>query len=421
MKKNLTKIINLVLVFVMVLTNISVMTTAAYAAGYVTYETVTEAEVLERLDYIINNVYPCHTKYGKRFDGGSTCYGFGKDVIYRLFGAYTSYRYRSFTYSGVSTSGMDIIASCTTFTFANVENLLSNAKPGDVLQFDSPKQHTMIIKSVNSNSVTVYHSNWDNKDTVRIDTFSFDYFINRNSNKLSLLRSNNYNTFGTNVNRVALYETAKVTAKTGLTIRKNPDINSARSGYLFYNQTVNVCNFEVTDNSGYKWRRLLDGKGWVCSNYLKITGGQSFVSGDYKIQCSNGKFLTYTNKPANDTNIVLYDDLYKTSISNQQIWNFKPLYYYSDSGVIVYQITPAVNSKYSLDCDATNNELLHLWQSLNIEAQQWIVEVCPDGSIKLLNNATRYALTASANHNNSEVITYTVNNSNGQKFYLVSP
>lgn len=132
----------------------------------------------------------------------------------------------------------------------------------------------------------------------------------------------------------------------------------------------------------------MDGRGWVCESYLRITGGQSIVSGIYKIQNANGKFLSYTSTPTNDVNIVMYDDLSDTELADLQLWNFQPITAFSDSGAIVYRITPVLNSNYSLDCDSGNNELLHLWKNLDIGAQQWIVEIRSDGSMRILNNAT---------------------------------
>ena len=174
-------------------------------------------------------------------------------------------------------------------------------------------------------------------------------------------------------NRVNLYETATVTAKTTLTIRKQPNINSASVGYLNSGAIVNVTHYPITDSSGYTWRLLLDGRGWVCWDYLKVTHGQSMISGNYRIQSANGKFLSYTDTPQNDVNIVMYEDLSGTELANNQIWEFTPLFYYNDSGAIAYRITPVLNSNYSLDCDPGNNELLHLWQNYDINAQYWMI------------------------------------------------
>ncbi len=423
MKKTLKKILNLAMAIVILVSSFATFSVISSAASYTTFSKVTEAEVIQRLDNIINNVYRPNTCYGRSFDGGNTCYGFGKEVVYRIFGAYNSGRYRSFYYSGYSTSGMNTVDFCTNFSYSNVQNLLSNAKIGDVLQFNSPKQHTMIIKSINDGSVTVYHSNWDNKDTVRLDTFSFGYFSGRNSSKLSLLRSDNYEISDSNFKRINLYETATVTANSGLTIRKSPDINSAKVGTLAKNTTVNVSNYPITDSSGYTWRNLLNGQGWVCSNYLKITGGNCIISGTYRIQCANGKFLSYCSIPQNDVNVVSYEDLSGTEIEQIQLWQITPLFYYSDSGAVVYRISPILNTKYSLDCDVNNRRALHLWQNYDIGAQQWIFEVYADGGIKLINNATRYALEIENgnNNNNAEIVTNSVANSSRQKFYIVEP
>lgn len=423
MTKSKFKKLCCVVMAIVCLVSSTVIAVPVSAANYTVYDRVTEAEVSERLNYVINNVYPQNTRYGKYFDGGSTCYGFGKDVVYRIFGAYTTNRYRSFTYAGVSTSGMNLIDSCTSFSYENVQRLLSNAKVGDVLQFEDPKQHTMVIYSVNADSVTVYHSNWDGRDTVRLDTFGFGHFSGRNSRKLSLLRSNNYDTTGLSPNKINLYETASVTAKSSLTIRSQPDINSSVVGSLSSGAIVNVCNYPIYDASGYCWRKLVDGRGWVCASYLNIMSGISMASGNYRIQNANGKYLTQQTYPANGVNVLMHEDVTGQYIPECQIWNFQPLFYYTDSGAIAYRITPVLDSNYSLDSDLSNNEVLQLWQNYDTDAQYWIVEVRTDGSLRFLNNSTRLALDIynASNENFADVITYPSHDGNNQKFYLVNP
>lgn len=158
--------------------------------GAMTSSAVSAATVKTKLDSFISS-YPSGSRWTGTFDGGSQCYGFGKMVIYNIFGKNSSGGYRSWTYAGVSTSGMKVIGSTTSFSEANVKNLLSKARCGDVLQFDYTKQHTMIVYSVDSNGVTIYDCNWDNNCGISKRYCNFGVWSERNSNKLTLLRSDN--------------------------------------------------------------------------------------------------------------------------------------------------------------------------------------------------------------------------------------
>ena len=89
---------------------------------------------------------------------------------------------------------MKTLGSITSYSATNVKNLLNGAKCGDVLQFNTTKQHSMIIYSVDSSGVTVYDCNWDNNCGIRKAHVGFGTWSGRNSSKLTLLRSDNYPT-----------------------------------------------------------------------------------------------------------------------------------------------------------------------------------------------------------------------------------
>ena len=149
--------------------------------------------VQNKLDSFISS-YPSGGRWTGSFDGGKQCYGFAKLVVYNLFGKNSSGGYRSWSYAGVSTSGMKTLGSITSYSATNVKNLLNGAKCGDVLQFNTTKQHSMIIYSVDSSGVTVYDCNWDNNCGIRKAHVGFGAWSGRNSSKLTLLRSDNYPT-----------------------------------------------------------------------------------------------------------------------------------------------------------------------------------------------------------------------------------
>lgn len=78
------------------------------------------------------------------------------------------------------------------YTFDNVKSLLSSAKPGDVLQLDATNQHSMVIYSVNSSSMTVFDCDSDYHNSVYLHDESYSFGSSRNSAHMALLRSKNY-------------------------------------------------------------------------------------------------------------------------------------------------------------------------------------------------------------------------------------
>ncbi len=157
--------------------------------------------VKAKLDAFMQS-YPNGSRWTGSFDGGIQCYGFAKLVVYNIFGASTvsGKTYRSWTYAGVSTSGMTVVSSITSFSSSNVQNLLAKAKCGDVLQFNTASQHSMIVYSVESDGVWIYDCNWDGNCGIRLKKCSFGSWSGRNSNKLTLLRSDNYSTISGTLN-----------------------------------------------------------------------------------------------------------------------------------------------------------------------------------------------------------------------------
>lgn len=154
--------------------------------------------VKSKLDSVISS-YPSGTRWTGSFDGGSQCYGFAKMVTYKVFGTYNG-RYRSWLYNGTSTSGMNTVASITNFSYDNVKNLLSKAKCGDILQFDTINSntnsgmHSMVVYSVSSESFKVYDCNSDENCGVKLRNCNYGQWTYRSSRKLTLLHSDNYST-----------------------------------------------------------------------------------------------------------------------------------------------------------------------------------------------------------------------------------
>lgn len=190
MKKRIT---SMLLCLCMVLAMIPAMAVQASAAA--------GDGIKQKLDAFIQDQYPEGAKFeDSGFYSSYQCYGFAKKVVYYLFGPSTvpGKSIRSWTYAGVSSSGMVKLGQLKkgNYTETNLKQMLSQARPGDVLQFDVGQyyvQHSMVIYSIGSDSFTVYDANGSSDyNVVHLRTISYDTWKNRDNASLTLLRSDNY-------------------------------------------------------------------------------------------------------------------------------------------------------------------------------------------------------------------------------------
>ena len=174
---------------------------------------VTSTGVQTKLAAVLSQ-YPDGSTWTSSFDNSYQCYGFAGLVIYNVFGKSTvsGKTYRWWTYAGESTSGMVLVDQVTTTTEANVQAMLANARPGDVLQFDkgaSGHQHSMIIYDIVRSGAAVtgakiYECNWygtSGSCQVTLKTLTNKQIADRQTRsdgttrgKLSLLTSDNWET-----------------------------------------------------------------------------------------------------------------------------------------------------------------------------------------------------------------------------------
>jgi len=178
--KILKKVLSIVLVAVVLIGIVPIMPVEVEAAS----------GVKAKLDKFMSS-YPNGSRWTDSFQGSIQCHGFARFAIYNVFGTHNG-SYRTWNYSGTSATGMNVIGSTTSFSSSNVKNLLSNAKCGDILQFNTTKQHTMIVYAVDSDGVWIYDCNWDNNCGISLRKSSFGAWSSRNSTKLTLMRASNY-------------------------------------------------------------------------------------------------------------------------------------------------------------------------------------------------------------------------------------
>lgn len=128
------------------------------------------------------------------FAGASQCMGFGREVFYRMYNQQARWNYDGSPKSASDGKMYSIKASSTSYSANSIKNVISKAKPGDVLQMNKPKMHTMIFVSKDADGFTVYDANWTASNTVSVRYVKYGAWASRNSSGITLLHATNYPT-----------------------------------------------------------------------------------------------------------------------------------------------------------------------------------------------------------------------------------
>lgn len=144
----------------------------------------------------VMRVYPNGTSLGSgySFAGASQCMGFGREVFYRMYDQTARWNYDGSPKSSSDSAKYDIVAQSSSYSAASMKSLISKAKPGDILQMNSPKMHTMVFVSSDANGFTVYDANWVGANKVSIRYVSYGAWTARNSNGITVLHASAYPT-----------------------------------------------------------------------------------------------------------------------------------------------------------------------------------------------------------------------------------
>ncbi len=275
------KFLSFLLIFSIMLTLISISDTDSLIIKALATDTIT-AKLDTLLDQYPSGKYwnggniesvtstPCSSHSScNNFQGNIQCNGFAKMIIYKIFGK-SSGSYRTWNYACSSLTGMKLIGSTTDFSSSSVKSLLSNARPGDILQFASSKQHTMIVYSVGSSNVKIYHCNWDNECGIELKNFSFGAWSGRNSTKLSLIRATNYD----DVADTTYSYTIKYNANGGTGTMASSSVKYGNTFTLAANAFTKTGNtfsgWNVYRSSDKKW--YVKGEGWFTASEISSNG-----------------------------------------------------------------------------------------------------------------------------------------------------
>lgn len=126
------------------------------------------------------------------FAGASQCMGFGREVFYRMYDQQARWNYDGSPKSASDGKMYSIKASSTSYAASSIKGVISKAKPGDVLQMNKPKMHTMIFVSSDADGFTVYDANWTAANTVSVRYVKYGAWASRNSSGITLLHATNY-------------------------------------------------------------------------------------------------------------------------------------------------------------------------------------------------------------------------------------
>lgn len=151
--------------------------------------------VTERLEQVMQ-IYPDGTALGGgySFCGAYQCMGFAREVYSKLFGTVACWDYSGNPKTSADSGKFTKVGQITSFGEAEVRELMSKAQPGDILQTEKPKQHSMVVVSTDENGFTVYDANWAGSNIVDIRYIPYSGMTGQNSANMTLLHSNDYPT-----------------------------------------------------------------------------------------------------------------------------------------------------------------------------------------------------------------------------------
>ena len=151
------------------------------------------AEVNRRLKQVMKT-YPDGKNLGSgySFAGAGQCMGFAREVYYRVFDEVVRWDYAGNPKTSEDKGKFTKVAKTTSLSASKVRSVVKQAQPGDVLQLEGPKAHSMIYLSRDEDGFTVYDANWSGPNQVDIRYVSYGSYASRNSNSLCLLHANNY-------------------------------------------------------------------------------------------------------------------------------------------------------------------------------------------------------------------------------------
>ena len=129
---------------------------------------------------------------GYSFAGASQCMGFGREVFYRMYGTKARWSYDGSPKSASDGKLFQVTARSSSYSANSMRALIQKAKPGDILQMNTSKMHTMVFVSSDSTGFTVYDANWTGPNKVSVRHVNYGAWSGRNSRGICVIHSTNY-------------------------------------------------------------------------------------------------------------------------------------------------------------------------------------------------------------------------------------
>ncbi|MDR3314000.1 MAG: hypothetical protein LBS96_06040 [Oscillospiraceae bacterium] len=157
--------------------------------------------VASRLNTIANT---SGYRNGTKYVGSAQCKGFANTVFNKLFGGTLpstenslSSSGKAYAYKVESNSNVSQVGQLNgKYTGAQLKSLMSNARPGDVLQVSKAKNsgaHTYVIIKCDSAGIYVYDANYDGNNTIRYNVkVAYDYIASIRLGGATLYTAKNY-------------------------------------------------------------------------------------------------------------------------------------------------------------------------------------------------------------------------------------
>ena len=147
-----------------------------------------------KLNNIMKNVHPDGKNLGSgySFGGAKQCMAFGREIFNRMYGQTAKWNYDGSPKSSADGKLFKVTARSSSYSAGSMKSLISKAKPGDILQMDGPKIHTMVFVSSDANGFTVYDANWSGPNQVDVRYVKYGGWSSRNSDGITVLHATNY-------------------------------------------------------------------------------------------------------------------------------------------------------------------------------------------------------------------------------------
>ncbi len=189
MKKKLQGLVAKFLVVLLLIVFV-IPTTSTYA--------ISKNDIINNLNTMMSK-YPngstwCGTYYANDGSAGPwECFGFACEIFRGIFGCEMPRAYTADMWHFANTNNVVCVGSIASPTESAVKNLLSTAKPGDIIQARGAYSHTIVVTNASDVGINIFDANFDWNNTIRTNGYlSHETIANQYYVGLSLYRYNNY-------------------------------------------------------------------------------------------------------------------------------------------------------------------------------------------------------------------------------------